>query len=216
MGRPPISTSLRADKDRYAFAYYMARRMVFPHETPAALARLLVLVRYGMIRAPDEAPAFVLAILKGEEPQPTAQPGEVRGHNDPGAAIHRDRSWIHARGEALLAKCRAIEARFEVMKDDPTVDAVMLKDTVWLASLVTAWLAILSGPAQMSMASLAATRAYALQAGEGPYFEFDMRPYFFRLSAMLSGRFDFSNFFLGRPASESRRMIGPESERDSD
>jgi hypothetical protein len=216
MGRPPISTSLRADKDRYVFAYYMARRVAFPLETPAALARLLVLVRFGMIRTPDEARAFVLTILRGEEPHPTAQPGEVRGHNDPGAAIHRDRSWIHARGEALLAKCRGIEARFEAMKDDPTVDAVMLKDAVWLASLVTAWLAILGGPAQTGMASLAVAYEYAMQAGEGPYFESDMRPYFFRLSAMLSDRFDFSNFFLGRPASESGRMIGPETERDSD
>ena len=199
-GRPPLS--LREDPDRYVIAYFLARRWAYPDESEASLMRHIAQVHHGAIDSPEEADAYIAAILRGSSIRLKPKTFERKGRDDPEAEQWRDRDSANAWATDYLKKCRAVGERLTRNPDANTPDSQSglfwsdadasgpQSDLFWYANMMNAWYFILKPEAHHE--PLVVARHFAVRAEEADYFETEMKPYFFR----------FFNFFVKAQSDE--------------
>jgi hypothetical protein len=173
-GRP--STPLRADPDRYAMAYLVARQMLTPTAKPNTLARDIAQMNACSIASPGEAEEFTAALAEGRKVRVRKGRGPATV-DDPTDAKWRNKDWANAQGEKLWRKT---DRFLRNMPDPSDTDSASgdQRDAHWLRLMVDTWLVVFDVcQGTLAALSLDDARTLAAQAGEADYFDAVMMQY---------------------------------------
>jgi hypothetical protein len=195
-GRPEGSVkALKNDPDRHLIAYFIARQMAFPVDSPTELARDLMMIHHSQINSREEAEALAGALLKGQMAPLQPKGGKHRGRDDPNAERWSDRGWANAWADNFMRKYRTVSKKLthdvgvHIDPADPASDrlkriveaeaAEPASNLHWLIQMVTAWQIILDPSAYVYTGRDPLTVAHDFVAGigENDYFERVMKPY---------------------------------------
>ncbi len=167
---------LRADPDRYAISYLVARSILTPTTPPMELARDIAQMNACSITSPEEAVEFTAAVAMGRKVRVRQGRGAATV-DDPTDPKWRNKDWANAQGEKLGRKADRFLRNLPDPSDADDASSDQ-RDAHWLRLMGDTWLMVFDVcQGTLAALSLDDARTLAAEAGEADYFDAVMMQY---------------------------------------